>query len=132
MKKFFADFKDFALKGNIIDLAVAVIIGAAFGKITTSLVESIIMPLFGIILGGISFSELTATVGSASIEYGKFIQALIDFLIIALSIFVVIRLLGNFKRKPAVEEEKEEEPAPKADDILLLEEIRDLLKGSKN
>jgi len=131
MKKFFSDFKAFALKGNVIDLAVAVIIGGAFGKITASLVNDIIMPLFGVLLGGVNFSELSANIGGVNIMYGLFIQALIDFLIIAFTIFIVIRILGNFKRKKP-EAEAAEEPAAKADDILLLEEIRDLLKNHKS
>lgn len=121
----FKEFKDFISKGNIFDMAVGVIIGGAFGKIVSSLVDDIIMPLVGIIIGGIDFSALTLTIGDAKLAYGMFIQNIIDFLIVAACIFVFIKLINKFKRK------KEEEPAepPKKDEqIILLEEIRDLLK----
>lgn len=128
------EFKEFALKGNIMDLAVGVIIGGAFGKIVTSLVNDIIMPLIGIILGGINFSELkfvispaTDTAQEAAFRYGSFIQSLIDFIIIALSIFMFIKFLSIFKKKASA---KEAPPAPSKEE-LLLEEIRDLLKDAK-
>ncbi len=122
---FVKEFMTFISKGNVIDLAVGVIIGGAFGKIVSSLVDDIIMPLVGIIIGGIDFSALTLTIGDAKLAYGMFIQNIIDFLIVAACIFVFIKLINKFKRK------KEEEPAepPKKDEqIILLEEIRDLLK----
>ena len=119
------DFKAFAFKGNIFDLAIAVVIGAAFGKIVSSFVENILTPLLGVLLTGIDFSGLSIKVGNEEILYGVFIQSVIDFLIIAGAIFLAIRLLMKFKRK----EEKEEVEAPPVDvKEKLLEEIRDLLK----
>ena len=121
-------FKKFISRGNVVDMAVGVIIGGAFGKIVTSLVNDIVMPLIGLLIGGLNFSELSITIGEAKIPYGNFIQTIVDFLIIALSIFAVIRLFEKFKKK---EEAKPEEPAPvvKSDEAVLLEEIRDLLKN---
>lgn len=121
------EFKKFASKGNVIDLAVAVIIGTAFGKIVTSLVDDIIMPALGLILGGISFENLQLVVGEAELRYGMFIQSVVDFFIIAFSIFIFIRALQSLKRKK--EEEKTEPEEKKVDEhIELLKEIRDLLK----
>ena len=121
-------FKKFISRGNVVDMAVGVIIGGAFGKIVTSLVNDIVMPLIGLLIGGLNFSELSITIGEAKIAYGNFIQTIVDFLIIALCIFSVIRLFEKFKKK---EETKPEEPAPvvKSDEAVLLEEIRDLLKN---
>lgn len=121
-------FKKFISRGNVVDMAVGVIIGGAFGKIVTSLVNDIVMPLIGLLIGGLNFSELSITIGEAKIAYGNFIQTIVDFLIIALCIFAVIRLFEKFKKK---EETKPEEPAPviKSDEAVLLEEIRDLLKN---
>lgn len=120
------EFKEFALKGNIMDLAVAVVIGAAFGKIVTSLVENIIMPLVGLITGGVDFTKLAYKYKETEILYGMFIQSIFDFIIIALAIFFAIRLLMKFKRKEEVVEEVVvvEIDAQEA----LLTEIRDLLK----
>jgi len=119
------EFKQFIARGNVVDLAVGVIIGGAFGKIVTSLVNDIIMPLIGIIIGGINFTGLTLTVGSANIAYGAFIQNVIDFLIIAACIFFFVKFINSLSRP-----KKEEKPAEvkKSEDVLLLEEIRDLLK----
>lgn len=122
MKKFAKEFKEFISKGNVVDLAVAVVMGAAFGKIVSSLVDNIIMPLFGIIVGQ-NFATLTAEVNGSPIAYGLFIQAVIDFLIIAFFIFLFTKAINKFKKK----EEKKEE-AKKSDEVVLLEEIRDLLK----
>lgn len=120
------EFKEFISKGNVVDLAVGVIIGNAFGKIVTSLVDNIIMPLVGILIGGLDFTSLSLTIGGARVAYGTFIQNVIDFLIIAACIFAMIKVINVFNKKkeePVVEEE------PKKDDqVLLLEEIRDLLK----
>jgi large conductance mechanosensitive channel len=131
------EFKAFALKGNIIDLAVAVIIGAAFGKIVSSLVNDIIMPAIGLLLGGISFVDLKYVITPASgdvaevaILYGSFIQAVIDFLIIAFSVFMFVKLLTFTKKKKKQQEEKPVPQTP-SPEILLLEEIRDLLKAKK-
>ena len=93
------DFKDFALRGNVFDLAIAVVIGAAFGKIVSSLVENIITPLIGVISGGIDFSGLHQKIGDADVTYGVFLQSVFDFLIVAFVIFMVIRLMAKFKRK---------------------------------
>ena len=118
------DFKQFAFKGNVIDLAVAVVIGAAFGKIVSSLVENIIMPLVTALTGKVDVSDLAFVLNKTSIQYGLFLQSIIDFIIIAFAIFMAIRLLMKFKRK--------EEPIPEDVAIdtkeALLEEIRDLLK----
>ena len=95
------EFKAFVMRGNVIDLAVAVIIGGAFGKIVSSLVNDIIMPLIGLIIGGIDFSGLAFTLGSAKVTYGNFINNIIDFIIIALVIFLMIKLMDNLKKKPA-------------------------------
>lgn len=122
------DFKTFAFKGNIFDLAIAVVIGAAFGKIVSSFVENILTPLLGILMTGIDVSGLKIQVGDAEILYGVFIQSIIDFLIIAGAIFLAIRLLMKFKRT----EEIEKEEAPPVDvKEQLLKEIRDLLKEQK-
>ena len=122
------EFKQFAIKGNVLDLAIGVIIGGAFGKIVSSLVNDVIMPIIGLISGGVNFSNLQITVGEAAIKYGAFIQSIIDFLIIAISIFLFVRAISSFKKK---EEEKEEEPAappePSKEEILL-SEIRDILQ----
>lgn len=123
------DFKKFAFKGNVLELAVAVIIGGAFGKIVSSVVDDIIMPLIGILLGGLDFSSLEIPVKDAAITYGAFIQSVVDFLIIAFSIFIFIRLLGKLKKKE--EEQQEEAPPAPSNEELLLTEIRDLLKEQK-
>jgi len=127
MKKFLAEFKAFAMRGNVIDLAVAVVIGAAFGKITTSLVNNIIMPLFGVVLGGVDFTDKSVTVGDAVVTYGVFIQSIIEFVIIAFAIFLVIKVLARLQKK---EEEKPKDETPKApsEEVVLLREIRDSLK----
>jgi large conductance mechanosensitive channel len=116
------EFKSFAMKGNVVDLAVGVIIGAAFGKIVASLVEDVIMPLLGTIVGGVNFSALAVSVGSATLKYGKFLQTCLDFLIIAWAIFVAVKLINRLRRdEPAA-------PAAPPRQEVLLGEIRDLLK----
>lgn len=115
------DFKKFALRGNVIDLAVAVVIGAAFGKIIASLVEGIIMPLLGLVLGGINITNKTITVGQAVIKWGMFLQAVIDFTIISFSLFIVIRLMTSLYKTSA-------QQPPLTKEERLLTEIRDLLK----
>jgi len=119
-KGFIAGFKAFIARGNVLDMAVGIIIGSAFTAIVTSLVNDIIMPIVGVIIGGIDFSGLKVTVGSSAINYGLFIQA-----IIALTVFIIIKALSKAKRKQA-EEPVEEEPAP-TPEVELLTEIRDLL-----
>ena len=136
MKKLFKEFGDFIKRGNVIDLAVAVVIGGAFSSIVSSLVNDIIMPLIGMITGGIDISGLTATVGDAKLAYGAFLQAVINFLIIAFVIFMVVKVMNVAsekvnKLKKKNEEEKKEEQTPKSDEVILLEQIRDLLKKSK-
>ena len=120
------EFKQFISKGNVIDLAVGVIIGSAFGKIVSSMVSDILMPLIGIIIGGLNFSSLHVKIGEATIQYGSFIQNVIDFLIVAACIFLFIKIISKFnKKKDKVEEVKQDEQ------IVLLTEIRDLLKEKK-
>jgi large conductance mechanosensitive channel len=97
----FKEFREFAVKGNAFDLAVGVIIGAAFGKIVSSLVTDIIMPVFGLLLGKVNFSTLVFTVGSSTIKYGSFIQAIVDFVIIAFVIFLMVKQINKFKKQPA-------------------------------
>ncbi len=121
------EFKNFISRGNVVDMAVGVIIGGAFGKIVTSLVNDVLMPLVGILIGGQNFSSLAIKVGDASILYGAFIQAIIDFLIVALCIFLMVKAFEKFKKK---EPEVVEEPKD-SDEVKLLKEIRDLLKKRK-
>jgi large conductance mechanosensitive channel len=120
--KMLQEFKSFAMKGNVVDLAVGVIIGAAFGKIVASLVEDVIMPLVGTLIGGVNFSALAITVGSATLKYGKFLQTCLDFLIIAWAIFIAVKLINRLRR-----EEPAAPAAPPRQEVLL-GEIRDLLK----
>ena len=120
-----SEFKEFITKGDVVDLAVGVIIGGAFGKIVTSLVNDILMPIIGVIIGGIDFSNLSIDFVDAKIMYGSFIQQIIDFLIISFCIFIFVKIVGKFKKKEEEEEDKEPE---KSAEVLLLEEIRDLLK----
>ena len=137
MRQFLAEFKKFALKGNVLDMAVGVVIGGAFSKIVTSLVNDIIMPIMGVITGRINVAQLRLVIRPASengaelaIGYGNFIQTTVDFLIIGMSIFVAIRLINRFHRK---EEDKAEQaapppPPPPTKEELLLAEIRDILR----
>lgn len=126
------EFREFAVKGNMIDMAVGIIIGAAFGRVVQSLVNDIVMPPIGIAIGGVDFSDLavvlkqaTAEAEAVTIAYGAFIQTLIDFLIIALAIFVAIKFINRMKRK---EEAKPEAPKPPSEELTVLREIRDELK----
>ena len=128
MKKLINEFKEFIKRGNVVDLAVAVVIGGAFSSIVNSLVNDLIMPLIGVIIGGVNFTGLTLRVGNAVIYYGNFLQNVINFLIIAFAIFMMVKLINNFFKKK--EEDKEEAPV-KSDEVVLLEEIRDLLKKNK-
>ncbi len=132
---FITEFKEFALKGNVVDLAVGVIIGGAFGKIVTSLIENVIMPPVGLVTGGVDFSQLAVTLKAAQGEtpavlwrYGAFVQTVFDFVLLALCIFAMVKVMNQWKRKA-----EEAPPAPEATpaDIVLLSEIRDLLKGEK-
>lgn len=125
------EFKEFAMRGNVMDLAIAVVIGAAFGKIVTSLVENIITPLIGVIIGGVDFTDdFIWKVGNESVKFGVFIQSIIDFIIIAFAIFMALRMLNKLSRKKEV---PAEEPVPEVDSKEeLLKEIRDLLKKQEN
>ncbi len=129
MKKFFDEFKAFIARGNVVDMAVGIIVGTAFTAIVNSLVKDVIMPFIGLITGGIDFTSLSLTIGDASITYGNFIQSVISFLIIAFVVFCMIKLITLMQRKKKeekpVEEAKPEEPS---EEILLLREIRDSLK----
>ena len=144
MKKFFAEFKEFAMKGNVVDMAIGVVIGAAFGKITTSLVNDVIMPLVSRVTGGVDFSAWkwvlkaaevdetgAETVAEIAVNYGSFIAVVLDFLIIALVLFMVVKAINKLRtigKKPE-EPAEEEEPAPTSEELLT--EIRDLLKDKQ-
>lgn len=121
------EFRDFILRGNVIDLAVAVVIGGAFGAIVNSLVNDILMPIIGILLGGIDFTSLSIQVGSATVMYGNFIQAVINFLLIGLALFFVVKAVNRL-RSLTEKEAAAAEPAAPPEDVQLLREIRDLLK----
>ena len=119
------EFREFAVKGNVVDLAVGVIIGAAFGKIVSSLVEDVVMPFLGTLMGGLNFSGLAIQVGSATIKYGKFLQTCLDFILVAWAIFLMVKVINRLKRE---EEKAPEKPAAPPRQEQLLEEIRVLLK----
>ena len=123
------EFKKFISRGNVIDLAVGVVVGGAFSKIVSSLVDNIIMPIVGIIIGGIDFTNLSLRIFGIDIKFGLFLQNVVDFFIIAFCIFIVIKLINKFTLKKEVKEE--EKVVVKSDEVLLLEEIRDLLKKDK-
>ena len=128
------EFKEFAMRGNVIDLAVGVVIGAAFGKIVTALVDKVIMPPLGLLIGGVDFSKMAIVLKEASVDaagkevpavvpaYGEFINALVQFVIVAFAIFLVVKAINRLHKKP------EEAPAATPEDVLLLREIRDSLK----
>lgn len=126
MNKFISEFKNFAVKGNAFDLAVGVIIGGAFGKIVTSIVKDLIMPLIGGLFGGFDFKNLTWKIGESEVMYGNLIQNIVDFLIIALCVFFMVKAVNTLTKKE--ETKKPAKPAEPAADIKLLTEIRDLLK----
>ena len=126
MNNFLKEFKTFAMKGNVMDLAIGVIIGAAFGKIVSSLVDNVFMPIIGAIIGGKNVDTYTVTIGDATLKYGLFLNAVIDFVIIAFVLFVVVRFMNKMKKKSEAEAIPEEKPT----DIKILEEIRDLLKSN--
>lgn len=119
---FLKEFKEFAVKGNVVDLAVAVVIGAAFGKIVSALVNGIVMPLIGLLLGGINVTDKSFKIGETVVQWGMFLQSIIDFTIIAFSIFVAVKLLNTLHKR-------EEQPAKPSEEVTLLREIRDLLKN---
>jgi large conductance mechanosensitive channel len=134
---FFNEFKSFAMRGNVVDLAVGVVIGAAFGKIVSALVDNVIMPPIGVLVGGIDFSDLVLRIGTpvadakgvvsggAIIKYGIFLNTIIQFIIVAIAIFLVVKLMNRLLRK------QDAAPAPPAAEVVLLTEIRDLLKAQK-
>ncbi|MBE7049238.1 MAG: large-conductance mechanosensitive channel protein MscL [Ruminococcaceae bacterium] len=135
MKKFISEFKEFAVKGNMLDLAIGVIIGGAFNTIVKSLVDDCFMPAVGMLLGGHDFSKLSLKIGEATITYGNLIQNIVNFLITAFCLFIFVKGINSLKRKKEVEEAEEataEEESKKAEDIVLLEEIRDALKELSN
>lgn len=129
------EFKEFISRGNVIDMAVGVIMGSAFGKIVTSLVNDIIMPLVGVLIGGIDFTSLSFKIQKAEVKYGNFIQNIVDFLIVAICIFIFVKIINKLNtidvlHKKKKEETKKEE-VKKSNEEVLLEEIRDLLKKQK-
>ncbi|NPA92182.1 MAG: large-conductance mechanosensitive channel protein MscL [Chloroflexi bacterium] len=132
------EFKDFIARGNVVDMAVGIIIGGAFGKVVSSFVNDILMPPIGLLLGGVDFSNLAITLKAASgdnpavlLRYGAFIQTLVDFLIIALAIFVMIKGINALKREEEAKEAEPETPPAPDPEVVLLEEIRDLLKQQR-
>jgi large conductance mechanosensitive channel len=127
-----SEFREFAMRGNVVDMAVGIVIGAAFGKIVSSFVDDVLMPPLGLAIGGVEFSELSMTlkqaVGEAeavTLNYGAFLQTVVDFVIIAFAIFMVIKAMNSMKKK---EEAKPDEPAKPSEEVVLLTEIRDMLK----
>ncbi len=144
MKKFLNDFKAFALRGNVVDMAIGIIIGAAFGKIVSSLVNDILMPPLGWMIGGVDFKELSITLPTAAIDavtgmdaqpvviaYGNFLQVIFDFIIVAFCIFLLIKGITKLQHKQDETPAAPAAPAPTPEDIELLREIRDLLKKEK-
>ncbi len=137
MSSLLKEFKEFALKGNVVDMAVGIIIGAAFGKIVSSLVGDILMPVIGLLLGGVDFTTLSLTLKEATADsdavvmmYGNFIQTVVDFVIIAAAIFLMIKALNSLQRKEEEEAAPPAPPEPSAEEKLLAE-IRDLLREQK-
>ena len=125
MKGFVEEFKAFAMRGNVVDLAVAVVIGAAFGKIVSSLVENIFMPVIGVLVGGVDFSGWSLTIGEVAITYGAFIQSVFDFVIVAFVIFMVVKAMAKLQKK---EEAAPAAPKEPSEEVKLLTEIRDSLR----
>ena len=136
MKKFFLEFKEFAMRGNVLDMAVGVILGGAFGKITTSLVNDVFMPLIGMLIGGVDLGKLnivlkpaTDTAEAVTLGIGTFLTTIIDFVLVAFVIFLMIKAINRFRRKKEEEPEPEKPKDPTTEELLA--EIRDLLKEQK-
>ena len=136
MKKFFLEFKEFAMRGNVLDMAVGVILGGAFGKITTSMVNDVFMPLIGMLIGGVDLGKLnivlkpaTDTAEAVTLGIGTFLTTIIDFVLVAFVIFLMIKTINRFRRKKEEEPEPEEPKGPTTEELLA--EIRDLLKEQK-
>lgn len=129
------EFKEFISRGNVVDMAVGVIMGSAFGKIVTSLVNDIIMPLVGVLIGGIDFTSLSFKIQKAEVKYGSFIQNIVDFLIVAICIFIFVKIINKINTIDVLHKKKKEEikkeEVKKSNEEVLLEEIRDLLKKQK-
>ena len=125
-KQTMAEFRTFALRGNVIDMAVGVIIGGAFSKIISSLVSDVVMPILGTFTGKINFSDLTVKIGSGVVTYGVFLENILNFILIALCIFFAVKLIGKLRRK---ENEQPAEPPKPTEEVLLLRDIRDVLKN---
>ena len=130
------EFKTFAVKGNVVDMAVGIIIGAAFGKIVSSFVGDVIMPPIGVLVGGVDSADLAVTLKAAEgdlpavvLAYGKFLQSIIDFIIVAFAIFMGVKVINRLKREEAIAEEAPAEPEAPSNEEVLLSEIRDLLKN---
>ena len=126
-KGIIGEFKTFVTKGNVMDLSVGIIVGSAFTAVVTALTSNVLMPIIGVALGGVNFSTLAITFGSASIGYGAFIQAVFNFFIIALTVFLLVKALNVITRK----KEEKKEPSKPSDELLVLTEIRDLLKNQQ-
>ena len=134
VKKGMGEFKEFISRGNVVDMAVCVIIGSAFGKIVTSLVEKILMPIIGVLLGGLDFSDLSVNVGDAKVGYGAFIQSIVDFIIVAFCLFIIVKAMSKLQdavKKDKVDEAIEKEQENDKKELEVLTEIRDLLKKQK-
>ncbi len=131
MKKIISEFRTFIERGNVVDLAVGVVMGSAFSKIVTSVVDDLLMPIIGIIIGGHDFSNLSINVGSAVIKYGSLINNIINFFIISFCIFILVKFINKLTSINKKEAKKEEKVVKKSDEVILLEEIRDELKKKK-
>ena len=131
MKKIISEFRTFIERGTVVDLAVGVVMGSAFSKIVTSVVDDLLMPIIGIIIGGHDFSNLSINVGSAVIKYGSLINNIINFFIISFCIFILVKFINKLTSINKKEVKKEEKVVKKSDEVILLEEIRDELKKKK-
>lgn len=129
--KLIKEYKEFITRGNVVDLTVGVIIGTAFGKIVTSLVNDVLMPFLGLLIGGIDLTKLSITIKDANIMYGKFLQSTLDFLIIAACIFLLVKVVTKLSKKEEKVEEVKEVKTEKSEEVILLTEIRDLLKKKR-